>query len=148
MERRPIDQIAQAARISRSPCPDWMLRRQRLERLANLLEAAENPVRLFITMECYPKNERRALRQDGSPLTIARQDPLFRQEGLSGDTVGEGMTFFRLSLREAHALLCDCGYGGVMRMGASLNSLVAARARRLAATHSLAEWRDRLAAWF
>jgi hypothetical protein len=147
MERRPIDQIARTARISRADCPDWMLRRQRLERLASLIEAMEKPVRLFITMECYPKHERRALRHDGSPLTIALQDPLFRQEGLAGDRVEDGITFFRLSLREAHALLCDCGYGGVMRMGASLNSLVAARARRLAARRSFAEWRDRLAAW-
>ncbi len=147
MERRPIDQIAGAARVSRAGCPDWMLRRQRLERLAGLLEAAEKPVRLFITMECYPKHERRGLRHEGSPLTIALRDPLFRQEGLTGDSVGEGMTFFRLSMREAHALLCDCGYGGVMRMGASLNSLVAARARRLAAKRSFAEWRDRIAAW-
>lgn len=147
MERRPIDQIARTARVSRAVCPDWMLRRQRLERLAGLIEAAEKPLRLFITMECYSKKERLALRHDGSPLTLALQDPLFRQEGLTGDSVGEGITFFRISLREAHALLCDCGYGGVMRMGASLNNLAAARARRLAARPSLAEWRDRLAAW-
>jgi hypothetical protein len=147
MERRPIGQIAQFARVSRPPCPHWMLRRQRLERLASLLEASQKPVRLFITMECYPRAERRTLRQDGSPLTIALQDPLFRQEGLSGDSVGEGMSFFGLSLGEAHVLLCDCGYGGVMRMGASLNSLVAARARKLAAKRSFAEWRDRLSTW-
>ncbi|WP_424360142.1 hypothetical protein [Methylocystis parvus] len=147
MERRPIDQIARTARVARADCPDWMLRRQRLERLAGLIETAEKPVRLFITMECYAKQERLALRHDGSPLTIAFRDPLFRQEGLTGDSVREGMTFFRLSLREAHALLCDCGYGGVMRMGASLNNLVAARARGLAAKRSFAEWRDRLAAW-
>lgn len=147
MERRPIDQIARTARVSRADCPDWMLRRQRLERLAGLIQAAEKPVRLFITMECYAKKERLALRHDGSPLTIAFKDPLFRQEGLAGDSVREGMAFFRLSLREAHALLCDCGYGGVMRMGASLNNLVAARASQLAAKRSFAEWRDRIAAW-
>ncbi|WP_457798013.1 hypothetical protein [Methylocystis sp. S23] len=147
MKPRTIEELSLAARVSRPDGPAWMLRRRRLERLACLLEAAREPARLFITMECYRKRERLALKQDGSPLSIAFRDPLLRLEGMSGDSVGDGVAFFGLSQREAHALLCDCGYGGVMRMGAPLNRLIAGRARKLAAKRSLAEWRDRVAAW-
>ncbi|QGM97400.1 hypothetical protein [Methylocystis parvus] len=147
MKPQTIDDISSAARVSRHPFPAWMLRRRRLERLAELLEAAPTPARLFVTMECYPRRDRLMLRQEGSPLFVAFADPLFRREGLTGDSVADGVAFFGLSLREAHALLCDCGYGGVMRMGAPLNGLIAARARRLASKRTFAEWRDRIVAW-
>ncbi len=99
-------------------------------------------------MECYRRKERLALSQPGSPLSFAYDDVSFRREGLAGETVGDGVAFFGLSMSEAHTLLCDCGYGGVARMGAPLAQLVAARARSLAAKPSLAEIRFRLAQWF
>lgn len=146
MEQRAIDQIAKAARITRADQLAWAARRRRLERLASLLETTAAPVRMFSTMECYPKRERLALRQAGSALALAWSDPGFRREGLLGDSVGDAISFFNLSLSEAHALLCDCGYGGFARMNAPLNDLIAGRARALAAKRSVAEWLDRLAA--
>lgn len=147
MERRSIETIARTARITRVDFPAWELRRRRLERLAGLLESTKAPVRLFTTMECYRKKERLLLRQPNSPLALACDDALLRGEGLAGDSVADGVAFFGLSLREAHALLCDCGYSGLARMGAPLAHLVATRARRLAAKKSLAEMRFRLAQW-
>lgn len=98
-------------------------------------------------MECYPRRERMALRVERSPLAFAFRDAQFRREGLTGDSVGEGMAFFNLSMSEAHALLCDCHYGGFALFRAPLASLVAQRARKLAAKRCLAEWRNLLSGW-
>jgi hypothetical protein len=149
VKRRTIEEIAKVARVERldAPAPQWIVRRRRLERLASLLEAHRAPVRLFMTMECYRKKERLALRHSGSPLSVAFSDPLFRQEGLAGDTVGDGVAFFHLSMREAHGLLCDCGYGGFAQMMVPISQLVARRARSLAARWSVGELRDRLSTW-
>lgn len=147
MERRSIKDTPACAPVSRPDCPDWALRRLRLERLASLMEAESEPVRLFSTMECYPKKRRLALRQEGSPLAIAFKDSIFRLEGLSGDTVGDGVSFFKLSLSEAHELLCDCHYGGVLHFGQPISEQVSRRARSLAAKHSFAELRDRVTSW-
>jgi hypothetical protein len=123
---------------------DWATRRRRLERFAALLEAGREPVRLFTTMECYPRRERLALRQAGSPLAAAYRDPQFRREGLGGDRVGDAIAFFNLSLSEAHALLCDCRYGAFSISGEPLAQRIAHRVRRLAARRNLAEWRAAL----
>ncbi len=112
MERRTSEEIAKVARLTQADggdaaAPTWMVRRHRLERLASLLDAHKEPVQLFLAMEWVPKKERPALRQDGSPLTIAYEDPYFRREGLTGDSVGDGMAFFQLSMRQVHALFCE-----------------------------------------
>lgn len=147
MKRHSIKETPAYGRISKPDCPDWALRRLRLERLARLLDAEKEPVRLFSTMECYPKKKRLALRQDGSPLAIAFKDSIFRIEGLAGDSVADGVSFFKLSLAEAHTLLCDCHYGGVLHIGQPLGEQVAQRARSLAAKHTFAELRDRFSSW-
>lgn len=126
---------------------DRALRRRRLERLAVLLETAKTPVRLFSDMECYPRKERLTLRLANSPLAVAYGDAYFRGEGLRGDSVTDGVGFFRLSLREAHQLLCDCGYAwSETTPGAVLNRAIASRARKLAAKRSLGEWVARIRA--
>lgn len=146
MERHALSELAGKARIHGSGDGlEWAERRRRLERLAGLLETTRAPVRLFTTMECYPRRERLRLRQDRSPLALAFHDAQFRREGLTGDSVGEGMAFFHLSMGEAHDLLCDCGYGGLAMFRTPLAMLVARRARKLAARRNLAEWRALLA---
>lgn len=147
MERRAIQELARKARVYGPEYAEWALRRRRLERLAELLESTEGPVRLFSTMECYSKRERLALRLERSPLSLAWQDAQFRRDGLRGDSVGEGMAYFNLSMREAHGLLCDCGYGGMALFRTPLARLVAQRARRLAAKRCMTEWRHLFADW-
>ncbi len=139
MERRTIKQLEELAHVARAePMPRWMVRRRRLERLASLLEAHRQPVRLFTEMECFHGSKRRALRQFCSPLTIAFYDPEFRREGLTGDSVGEGMDFFCLSAGEAHELLCDCHYSRT-----ATSDAVAKRARALAGRLTFAELWDK-----
>jgi hypothetical protein len=135
----------QSARAPAARQTDWTTRRRRLERLADLLERRDEPVRLFTTMECYPRRERLALRQPGSPLALACRDPQFRREGLHGDRVGDAVVFFKLSLSEAHALLCDCRYGAFSLSGEPLAQRIARRARNLAAKRNFDEWRALLA---
>ncbi len=147
MERRAIAELVGTARIYGPDGLEWAVRRRRLERLAGLLESTHEPVKLFSTMECYPRRERLMLRLDRSALAIAYRDAEFRREGLKGDSVGEGMAFFNLSMREAHALLCDCRYGALSLLGAPLSRQIARRARKLAAKRSLEEWRELFTAW-
>ncbi len=110
--------------------------------MASLLDAYQEPLQLFLAMEWVPKKDRPALRQDGSPLTIAYADPHFRREGLAGDSVGDGMAFFDLSLRQVHALFCECNYTHSPEQETA--NLVAARVRSLAAKRTFAEVCDRL----
>jgi hypothetical protein len=103
-------------------------RRRRLERLADLLESYAGPIRLFNQIEAASKRRRGAMRRDLSPFSVAYDDPMFRTEGMEGDTFGEGMSFFCLTGSEAHELVCDCHYFGPVS-GAS----IAERARFMAA---------------
>ncbi|RTL84083.1 MAG: hypothetical protein EKK29_14510 [Hyphomicrobiales bacterium] len=147
MKRRAIAELVGTARVFGTDGLEWAVRRRRLERLAGLLESTHESVKLFSTMECYPRRERLMLRLDRSPLAVAYRDEQFRREGLRGDSVGEGMAFFNLSLREAHALLCDCGYGAFSFLGAPLSRQIARRARKLAAKRNFEEWRQLFDGW-
>jgi hypothetical protein len=51
------------------------------------------------------------MRADGSPLTVAYNDPVLRAAGLNSDTLGDAMRFFELSEHQAHRVLCYCMHG-------------------------------------
>ncbi len=51
------------------------------------------------------------MRVDGSPLTVAFEDPVLQAEGLKSDRLGDAMRFFGLSHWEAHHIVCYCHYG-------------------------------------
>ena len=108
------------------------LRRRRLERFADLLDAHTGPIRLFSQIETVPGRRRRVMRRDCSPFSIALTDPVFRVEGLANDTIGEASAFFGLSSWEAHELVCDCHYFGPVN-----GRTVAERARFIAAHPSI-----------
>jgi hypothetical protein len=110
------------------------LRRERLEHLAELLEQHDGKLNMLWRMEYEPAAGRARLRADHSPLVIASQDVQFRREGLSGDSLGEIMTFFQLSDSEAHHLLCYCHYSESIT-----GRMVASRARSLAQKRTLGQ---------
>jgi hypothetical protein len=91
-------------------------RRERIERLAP-----------FIRTEYLSPEARKSLRADNSPLALAFGDPVLREDGLSDDTLGEGIAYFGLSEQKAHRLLCDCHYSGTMT-----GKMVASRLRSMA----------------
>jgi len=102
-------------------------RRERLERWAAVLERHGGQVQPFFRIEDYSPQERRRLRGDETPLTVAFADPVLREEGLRGDSLGDAMTFFKLTHGQTHRLLCDCHYHGQMTAAG-----VAARVRSIA----------------
>jgi hypothetical protein len=105
-----------------------MSRRERLERWAECLE--RNPdaeLRTLHGIEYGPREQRLAARTDNSPLTVAYSDPVLREEGLASDKLGDALSFFDISERDAHRVFCSCLYGAKMHAGE-----VALRVRRMA----------------
>jgi hypothetical protein len=140
MKYRTLEEITKLAGVEpvEAPRDETSLRRERLERLAGLIEAHVGRVRLFSMMEYVPVKERVRLRQDESPLSIAHRDAVFREQGLAGDRLGDAIDFFHLSMREAHHIFCDCNYSGAITPAA-----VAARTRSVAAKKTFGElWRS------
>ena len=128
MKYRTLDELAPVAHVVPVGAGSRRtLRRQRLERLATVLDDYQGILRLFSRVEYLPQEERQSMRTNYSPLTVAYQDPMLRQQGLSGDRIGDAMRFFDLSWHEAHHLFCDCHY-----VGGVTSQMVAKRVRTVA----------------
>jgi hypothetical protein len=134
MEQRTIAEVAKSAQVFSTAETARAQRRERLERLARLLDEHNGPVQMLTQIEYLRRAERLLLRRDGSPLTIAYKDPVFRAQGLAGDRLGDAMAFFSLDDREAHHLFCDCHY----RTGVSSN-VIADQVRAVAARPTIRE---------
>ena len=92
-----------------------MSRRARLEQWAAILDGlGQRRLSPLRRVESVPRQLRATLRMDDSPLTAAFEDPVLRQEGLVSDRLGDAASFFELSSRQAHYLVCDCYYQGTM----------------------------------
>jgi hypothetical protein len=87
-----------------------MSRKERLERWAQLIEQHKGMLVPLHQIEFLEGEKRRQSRHDASPIALAHNDPVLREEGLKGDTLGDAVDFFELSDSEAHRLLCDCHY--------------------------------------
>lgn len=70
-------------------------------------------------IEWAPASQRPSLRAEGSPISVAFEQPRLRAAGLSGDRLGDAMAFFELSEAQAHDTLCSCHYGRTMTAGAA-----------------------------
>jgi hypothetical protein len=138
MQHRPLDEIKNEATViavaPQSHEPSRVLRRERLERFAAVLERHDGPVKLFSQIEYLPETERLLLRSDESPLTIAYRDPVLREQGLASDCLGDAIAFFDLTQREAHQVLCDCHFSGAVTPG-----MMAARVRSIARRMTIGE---------
>lgn len=122
--RRELDTLARTIPVT----PRTMSRRERLERWAAVLERdTRRGLTALTRVESVRRDQRPFLRADNSPLAIAVDDPVLRKEGLKSDYLGDVMSFFELSPRHAHYLVCDCYYQGTMTAGR-----VASRIRTLA----------------
>ena len=116
MKQQTLDQLRSIADVRVEPSHEGMSRTQRLERWAELLE--KNPSRALTALggtEYLPLDTRHALRCDGSPITVAFDDPLLRAEGLENDTYGEAKRFFQVKDRHLHEIVCDCRVGSIMQ---------------------------------
>jgi hypothetical protein len=131
MKHQPIHEIDGLAGIAQVD-GQTMSRRDRLQRWADLL--SRNPhrqLKALSRVEFYAERERALLRGENTPISVAVADPVLREAGLNGDTLGDAQTFFELSAAEAHYLLCDCHFLGQMD-----GEGVAQRIRKVAAPKS------------
>lgn len=113
MRYQRLDQVRAYSAVTEVRPP--MTRQQRLRRWADILRReGARPLEALRWVEFYAEPERRQLRRDRSPISIAFADPVLRAEGLADDTLGEAQRFFELSDDDAHRLLCDCHFQGRM----------------------------------
>src|ERR1700752_4491764 len=127
MKNQNMNDLGAVAEIVPFEITRKLSRRERLERWADLLDRNPGKLNALTRIEYLTRTERPEARADNSPLEVAFKDPVLRQDGLTGDRLGDAMAYFELSDRHAHRLFCDCHYAGSMT-GAGL----AARLRRLA----------------
>lgn len=126
MKHHTIDQLRQVAHIDVARHHD-MSRAERLTRWAELLE--REPHRRLATLhqtEYEVPGVRNAMRCVGSPISVAFDDPVLREQGLSDDTYGEAKRFFELSDAQLHGALCYCHYGATVEAVAAARNIRAA----------------------
>lgn len=84
-----------------------MTRTQRLQRWAELLDF--QPYRTLAALEGTehrPQVERNTMRAAGSPISVAFEDTVLRDAGLSDDSYGEAKRFFELTDNQLHEIVC------------------------------------------
>jgi len=117
MEYKTIDDLRDVAEV-RVAERALMTRREKLERWAELL--GRDPARRLRSLgeiELKSPAERALMRSPDSPLTVAFDDPVLREQGLVSDRLGDGMAFFEISEEDAHQLMCSCMNGWSMSAG-------------------------------
>jgi hypothetical protein len=116
MQHKPFVEVGRVADIhSATPRPAMTLN-ARLARWAEVLEREpKRELKSLEEIEGRPKAERRAIRSDGSALTVAFEDPVLRAEGLASDRLGDASDFFGLSDGSAHYILCSCLQGHTLK---------------------------------
>jgi hypothetical protein len=119
MEHRPLSELSSVADLKiheEVKAPVVLSKRERLDRWIELLDKSpDRELKTLEEIEWKPKAERRALRADGSALTIAYADPVLRTAGLLSDRFGDAVDFFQISEHDAHIVLCSCHGGESMR---------------------------------
>jgi hypothetical protein len=124
MEHRTSAELEGFAEVIR---PQKLSKKELLERWALALEKRRGlRLRTLRETEHKPANERLALREENSPLSVAFEDPVLRSAGLTSDKFGEVARFFGLSHWQLHEVVCNCHFGEMVAAEA-----VAARVRRL-----------------
>jgi hypothetical protein len=114
MRHQRIEAIGAGAALVEVKSPR-LSREQRLARWAELLEREpQRKLKALWRVEYVRAEQRALLRCDDSPISVAFADPVLRDDGLEGDTLGDAERFFELSSPDAHHLLCDCHYMGRM----------------------------------
>ena len=115
MKHQAIEQLQGVAEVKQDLPRRTLSRKERLERWAELLE--RDPHRRLSTLhetEYQPARVRAAMRGDGSPISVAFEDPVFRTAGMETDSYGEARRFFELSDEQLHKVICYCHFGATV----------------------------------
>ena len=131
MKHQTIEQLQIVAEVDQAYPRQAMSRSERLERWAELLE--RNPDRRLSTLhqtEYQPVRARGAMRGDGSPISVAFEDPVLRAAGLENDNYGEAKRFFELTDRQLHEIICYCHFGATVTAATAARHIRAVLAGR------------------
>ncbi|MBP2234285.1 hypothetical protein J2Z31_000775 [Sinorhizobium kostiense] len=115
MKHHAIDELQIVAEVKQDFPRRALTRSERLERWAELLE--RNPQRRLSTLhetEYQPARVRATMRGDGTPISVAFEDPVLRTAGLENDSYGEAKRFFELSDEQLHKVICYCHFGATV----------------------------------
>ncbi|AGA10451.1 hypothetical protein CN151_06410 [Sinorhizobium meliloti] len=115
MKHQAIEQLQGVAEVKQNLPRRTLSRKERLERWAELLE--RDPHRRLSTLhetEYQPARVRAAMRGDGSPISVAFEDPVLRTAGMENDSYGEARRFFELSDEQLHKVICYCHFGATV----------------------------------
>ncbi|MDX0165484.1 hypothetical protein GOC43_27120 [Sinorhizobium meliloti] len=115
MKHQAIEQLQGVAEVKQDLPRRTLSRKERLERWAELLE--RDPHRRLSTLhetEYQPARVREAMRGDGSPISVAFEDPVLRTAGMENDSYGEARRFFELSDEQLHKVICYCHFGATV----------------------------------
>jgi hypothetical protein len=116
MKHQTLDQLQVVAEVEPLATFPIMTRNQRLERWAELLDRhPERSLGALAGTEYLTPAVREKTRGDGSPVTVAFEDPVLRALGLQNDTYGEAKRFFELTDWQLHNIVCDCHVGATMQ---------------------------------
>lgn len=124
MRHQTLDQLHTVAEVRRDLTHPGMDRTQRLERWAELLE--QQPNRLLAALagtEYRSPPERDVMRGEGTPISVAFEDPLLRDEGLKDDSYGQAKSFFELTDNQLHEIVCYCHVGATMQASRAAQSV-------------------------
>ncbi|RVN57798.1 hypothetical protein [Sinorhizobium meliloti] len=115
MKHQAMEQLQGVAEVKQDLPRRTLSRKERLERWAELLE--RDPQRRLSTLhetEYQPARVRAAMRGDGSPISVAFEDPVFRTAGMENDSYGEARRFFELNDEQLHKVICYCHFGATV----------------------------------
>lgn len=121
MRHTPLDELGEVAKVyPEVERATPMTRAERLARWAELLDRwPERRLATLMGTEYQIGATLSAMRSDGSPITVAFEDPALRAEGLKNDTYGEAKRFFELTDWQLHDILCHCHFGADMSAAAA-----------------------------
>ena len=131
MKHHALEQLQIVAEVDQEYPRETMSRSERLERWVELLE--QDPGRGLSTLhqtEYQLTKERGAMRSDGSPISVAFEDPVLRAAGLENDNYGEAKRFFELTDRQLHEIICYCHFGATVTAATAARHIRAVRTGR------------------
>ena len=87
-----------------------MTRREKLLRFAAIVRSnRDRPFYLYHNLEGYNPEQLNSIGLGESAFAAAAADPILRDAGLTGNSVGDAQRFFELSQHELHEFSCNCG---------------------------------------
>lgn len=127
MKHQSLEQLHIVAEVRPDLLHPAMTRTQRLERWAELLE--RRPDRTLTALEGTehrPLSERDTMRVNDSPISVAFEDTVLREDGLAEDSYGEAKRFFELTDSQLHEIVCYCHVGSSMQASRAAHCVRAA----------------------